>query len=572
MVKPPRDHLAAAARYCQAVTNGEIAVCKWVRLAVSRHLADLEASLDPAYPYEFQGEKGAKVCRFVELMPHTKGKWAANKEKLVLGDWQCFLVVVGFGWINRFGTRAGKRRFTSFYWEIPRKNGKSALVAALGNYMLTSDGEYGAEVYCGATTEKQAWEVFGPARLMLKRSEAFTAKLRVDVLAKTMVKEHNGSKFEPVIGTPGDGPSPSFAIVDEFHEHATPLMRDSFETGMGAREQPILAMITTAGTNIAGPCHETHEDARKTLEGVLDRPDLFCVMWGIDEGDDWASPAILVKANPNFGVSVDADFLRTQQRNAMASPAQQAKFKTKHLNVWSGVLNGMFNMQDWTKAEDKTLDEDLFIDEHCDCIGSLDLASKIDLSTRQNLYRKRVNDAWHYYLFGRYWLPEAAIDEEGHNHADYKKWVLLGHLIPTEGATVDFELITEETLEWCKRANPEVVVYDPFNATQLGQNIQKGGVEAVEFVQNPQSFAVPVDELVAALKDGRFHHDGNPVTTWCMSNVVARPAKKGLSSPIKQKAHQKIDGAIAAIMAMAFAVIPETDNGLDGWLSNIVTA
>lgn len=565
----PRDHAAAAERYARGVVAGEIVVGKRVRQAAQRHLDDLKRAEDPHWPYEFQPEKGAKVCRFIERLPHTKGKWAAKREKVVLGDWQCFLVVVGFGWIVR---RTGKRRFRAFYWEIPRKNGKSLLAGGIGNYMLTADGEFGAEVYCGATSEKQAWEVFGPARLMMQRSPEFAAKAGVEVMAKTMVVHRNGSKFEPVIGTPGDGPSPSCAIVDEFHEHQTPLMRDSFETGMGAREQPILLMITTAGTNIAGPCHETHDEAAKVLEGALDRPDLFACMWGIDEGDDWADPKVLIKANPNYDVSVDADYLRQQQRNAMASPAQQAKFKTKHLNVWASVLNGMFNMQDWSKCGDPLLDEQALIDEHCECVGALDLASKIDLSTLQRLYRKQIEDRWHYYLFGRYWLPEAAIEEPGPNHADYVKWVSKGLLIPTDGATVDFELITEETLEWCREANPIEVVFDPFNATALGQNLRADGIETVEFVQNPQNFAVPVDELIAAMKDGRFHHDNHEITTWCMSNVVARPARKGLSAPIKQKPHQKIDGAVAAIMAMARAAVPEAGSGLDDFLSNIVIA
>jgi len=156
-------------------------------------------------------------------------------------------------------------------------------------------------------------------------------------------------------------------------------------------------------------------------------------------------------------------------------------------------------------------------------------------------------------------LPESAIQEPGPNHAHYTKWVNRGLLTQTDGATVDFELITEEVLADCKRLNPREVVYDPFNATQLAQALLRDGVEAVEFVQNPQSFAVPLDEMLTAVKDGRFHHDGNEMTSWCMSNMVARPAKKGLMSPVKNKPHQKIDGAIAAIMALARAaaeVIP----------------
>lgn len=484
----------------------------------------------------------------MELFKHTKGQWAARQETIVLEPWQCFLFVVAFGWLRK---KSGKRRFRKIYWEIPRKNGKSLCAAGLGLYMLLADNEHGAEVYSGATTEKQAWEVFRPARLMLLRNPALCTRFGVEVRAKSLVRLADESKFEPVIGNPGDGASPSCAIADEFHEHDTPALVDTMETGMGAREQPFLLIITTAGVNIAGPCHEQHDECTKVLNGAVENDELFCAMFGIDPGDDWADPAMLVKANPNYGVSVDADFLQSQQRNARNNPIQQAKFKTKHLNVWCSTLEGVINMEQWHRCKDTSLREESFAG--CDNWAALDLASKSDLCTQQRLYRKSVEGAAHYYLFGRYWLPEAAVEDPGPNFAHYHKWVEMGVLTKTDGATVDFEEITETVIEDCKRTNPAEVVYDPFNATAMAQAIMKEGVVAVEFIQTPQAFAVPMDELVTAIKDGRFHHDGHPVTTWCMSNLVARPTRKGLLAPTKLKPHQKIDGAIAVIMALARA-------------------
>ena len=564
---PGRDHEALAHQYSLDVISGKVPAGGWVRKAAKRHLDDLEKSKKKTYPYEYIGDRvdaegkrgsgysGSRVCRFIEQLSHTKGKWAAKGEKIVLGPWQCFLVCVGFGWVRKDN---GKRRFRAFYWEIPRKNGKSLLAAAIGLYMLLADDEFGAEVYSGATSEKQAWEVFKPAKLMLQKADKLREHFMAEVTAKVLIVAHKGSKFEAVIGNPGDGPSPSCAIVDEYHEHDTPALHDSMETGMGAREHPLMMVITTAGYNLASPCFDKHDELCKVLDGTVENDQLFGCIFSIDEKDEWADPNILIKANPNYGVSVDGDFLLAQQRSAMANPLQQSKFKTKHLNVWCSVLNSWMNMHLWQLATDTMLEEEEFIgDPDVKCWIGVDLASKSDLCSEQRLYRKAVNGDMHYYLFGRYWLPEEAVEEEGPNNAHYKKWVKMGLLTQTDGATVDFETLTEQIVADSKKINPVEVVYDPFNATQMAQDLIDAGVKnVVEFVQNPQNFAVPMDEVTNALKNGRFHHDGNEITKWCFANVVGRPARKGLFSPSKSKPHLKIDGAIAGIMCMARAFAP----------------
>ncbi|MCW7542005.1 terminase large subunit [Aquabacterium sp. A7-Y] len=544
------SHVHDALKYAADVTAGRIPAGRYVRRAVERHLNDLKRAKNKAWAYTFDAAKAERVCKFVELLPHTKGRWAAKGECIRLQPWQKFIFCVLFGWVRK---KDGRRRFRAAYLEIPRKNGKSIIAAGVGLYMMLMDGEFGAEVYSGATTEKQAWEVFRPAKLMLERTPQLREFVGAEVWAKALVKPSDGSKFEPIIGNPGDGSSPSCALVDEFHEHDTPALYDTMETGMGAREQPLMFVITTAGYNIAGPCFDKHTELAQVLDGVTENDELFGMIFGIDPEDDWADPQLLIKANPNFGVSVDADFLLSQQRQAMLNPVQQNKFKTKHLNVWCSVLAGLMNMQQWALCADPLLDEDELIGTNCWI--ALDLASKSDLCAEQRLYRRLSHRKPHFYLFGRYWLPEAAIEEPGPNHAKYVAWVKKGLLTQTDGATVDFELITETVKADCKRINPKEVVYDPFNATQLAQALMADGIEAVEFIQNPANFAVPIDELQAAVKDGRFHHDGNEITTWCMANVVARRTKKGLSSPVKQKGqdHQKIDGAVAAFIAMARA-------------------
>ncbi len=549
----PKDHAALATGYARDVIAGRIPAGKRVIQAAQRHLDDLaRAEKDKEYPFYFSSEHGARVCRFIEKLPHTKGQWAARGERIDLGAWQCFIVVVLFGWLRKSD---GKRRFRVAYFEIPRKNGKSLLMAGIGLYMLTADGEHGAEVYSGATTEKQAWEVFRPARLMLLKNSEFCAALGAEVLAKALAVVRKGSRFEPLIGNPGDGASPSCAIVDEFHEHDTPALYDTMETGMGSREQPLMLAITTAGYNTSGPCYEKRDEAIKVLDGIFENDQLFSVIYSIDENDDWTDPKSLIKANPNYGVSVDPEFLLAQQRAAVLNPVQQNKFRTKHLNVWCTASVAWMNANLWTLAADPMLTMDELIGESCWI--SVDLASKVDLAAEQILFRKVINALPHYYLFGRYWLPENTIEAPGRNQAIYRKWVISEHLTPTSGATIDYDAIAEQVIADMKHTQAREFVFDPFNATHLSQMVGEalgGFVPVVEFHQRPWNFALPMDEITAALTDGRFHHDGNPVTGWCMSNTVAKRTKKDMFSPTKERADQKIDGAVAAIMCVARAI------------------
>jgi phage terminase large subunit-like protein len=244
---------------------------------------------------------------------------------------------------------------------VPRKNGKSALSAGIALYMLCADGEFGAEVYSGATNEKQAWEVFGPARLMAQRTPALCAKFGVDVNARSLVRVDDNSKFETITGDPGDGQSPSCSIHDEYHEHADDGQVDTMQTGMGARDQPLQVLITTAGDRLDGPCYARIQDERQKIAGIGHNggppleDETFFVEYTIDEGDDWKSEAALRKANPNFDVSVDGDFLRARQRDAVSTPRKAGVFKTKHLNVWVAAKAAFFDIEAWRRCRDEAI-------------------------------------------------------------------------------------------------------------------------------------------------------------------------------------------------------------------------
>ncbi|QKE89791.1 hypothetical protein HN018_06835 [Lichenicola cladoniae] len=433
---------------------------------------------------------------------------------------------------------------------VPTHN--SALSAPVGLYMMAADDEHGAEVYCGATTEKQAWEVFRPATLMARGRPDLLSHYGIKVNASNIHIAANSSRFEPVIGKPGDGASPSCAIVDEYHEHDTPELWDTMLTGMGAREQPMMWGITTAGDNIAGPCFDLVLTGRKVLEGTIENEELFYLEYSIDEDDEWTSPDALRKANPNMGVSVLEEFLLARQREAIRNPRQQAVFKTKHLNLWVNSRAAYFNMQSWFRCCQPDFDETAWYGRRA--IIGLDLASKNDIAALQVLIPL---DDGRYVTFGRYYLPREILEQTGKEH--YYAWSCEDPalLILTEGNMIDFEQIEADIDELRKLFDVEELTFDPSQATMLTTRLMAKGVTVTQFDQNARNFSEPMKEVAGLLDAGRIIHGCSPKhpMSWMMSNVTARQDAKEQVYPRKEKPENKIDGPVALIMAMGRALL-----------------
>ena len=555
----------AAEAYARQVISGKIPACKWIKLACRKHLDELKLSKSADFPYYFDPAKAERVAKFLQLLPHTKGKWASKRELIKLEGWQLFSVCIPFGWLRK---KDDTRRYRTILIFVPRKNGKSIIGGGVGVYMFTADGEFGAEVYSGATTEKQAWEVFRPAKLMVDRTPELRDHYGVEVNASNMCRLDDGSRFEPVIGKPGDGSSPSCAIVDEFHEHQDSTLFDTMETGMGAREQPLMLVITTAGSSIGGPCHQLVRDAERMLEGAIDRPDLWAMLYTIDPGDDWTSEAVLIKANPNYGVSINGDFLQARQRDAMQSAAKQATFRTKHLNEWVGAKNAWLNMLRWKEAPPRKSLAEL---EGRPCIIGLDLASKIDIAGNLLLFPPVEGDPiWH--VHGRYYLPEVRVIEElDSNTARYREFDAIGLLTLTDGEVIDFEVIKEDLREFAGRFDVQQVAYDPWQATQLAQEMQAEGLLMVEVRQTVQNISEPMKELEAMTLRKVLAHGDCPILTWMASNVIAKLDVKDNIYPNKERPENKIDGIVGLVMAISRAIAGgEAPLDIDSFLSNPV--
>lgn len=543
-----------ADQYARDITAGRIVANKWVKLACKHHLGDIKAQKSADFPYYFDSEAAEKALNFVQLMPHTKGKWARERRRLELEPWQCFFVASIFGWKRR---KDGLRKYRQCALFVPRKNGKSALAAAIANYMFAADGEYGAEIYAGATTERQAWEVFRPAKIMVQNTPEFKDAFNVQVNASNMNISDDGSRFEPIIGNPPDGSSPHLAVADEYHEHPDDRLVETMLTGMGAREQPMLLIITTAGSNLEGPCFDFQLDAQKILEGTIEDDGVFSLLYGIDEGDDWTDPAILRKANPNMGVSVNEDFLLAQLQQAKNNARKQSAFKTKHLNVWVGSKDAYYNVEKWRALGDPSLKLEQF--KGLPVYIGLDLASRVDIAAVEILIPYEGG----YVQFGKHYLPEATVEEKEH----YIKWATEGLITVTDGEIIDFNAIKEDILELCRDFEVLELAYDPFQATMLITDLIDEGVNCVEMRPTVLNFSEPMKELDSLIRAGRIRHDGNICFSWMISNVTGKLDKKDNVYPNKDRPENKIDGPVALMMALGRAMNAEI-NGIDSAIDN----
>ncbi len=549
-----KDYAAIAEQYAEDVVARRIPAGKKVVLACRRHLNDLARAREGNWAYRFDAVLGSRVCRFAELLPHVKGEWAARAELVHLEAWQIFILVSLFGWVR---VSDGSRRFNLAYIEVARKNAKSTLAAIIGIYMFACDGEFGAEVYSGATKEDQALEVFRPALQMLDRSPELRMVLGVDIPSSTSKKMRigeDGSRFEVVVRDPGDGSSPHCGIVDEYHEHDADTLLDTFRTGMGARRQPLLLVITTAGFNTGGPCMALQQDISEMLEGLSAREERFGIIYSIDPEDDWTTEEALRKSNPNYGVSVRREFLLTEQSAAIVTARKQNVFLTKHMCVWCGANASYFNLQRWRELGDASLKEEQFVG--MPCAISVDLSTKRDFTARAKVFRRTEKGRVHYYIFVTLYLPKEQIERP--DKQNYQAWHKSGAILACGESTIDFEQVEADTVADVRRFKPKEFAFDPWNAAQFGQAVAtKTRATPVEIPQTVRYLSAPTKELDAAMADGRVHHDGNPALAWMIGNVVAHEDVNENVLPQKAADENKIDGAAAAILALSRMIVAE---------------
>lgn len=546
-------HVEKGETYVERVRSGKILACKWVRDACNRHFNDKQRSKSADCLYKFSPSAAERVCAIIERLPHTKGKWALKKEPFILEDWQCFMVMSIFGWLwKRDGeldgvpVLKGKRRYRRAMLLVPRKNGKSELAARIGNYMFAADNEYGAVVVSGATSEKQSWYVFEPAQLQVERDSDFREHFGITVMKSNMYIQATGSKFEPIIGKPGDGAGVSCGIIDEYHEHESDSLYDAIITGMSAREQPLVLVITTAGDNLAGPCFKMKTDLEKVLSGTVSDEFFWGVNYTIDDEDDWVSDLALRKANPNYGKSVIPGSKEIERTVALRDSTKQSTYKTKHLNVWVGAKTAYFNVHAWrTKCYNPILALEEMRGKRL--IVGMDLASVIDIAALALLFEIDRNK---YALFMKLYVPISRTI--GAENSQYAGWVADKLITATEGNRIDYGVIEADVLKLHAQFGITELAYDPQYAEMLRQRLEEQGVPCVEMKPIVQNFSEPMKTLSGMILEGSIQHNGSGTDpmSWMISNVVAKLDNKDNVYPNKERPEAKIDGPVALIMAM----------------------
>ena len=547
------DYCGIARKYIQDVLSGEIPACEHVKRACQRQLDDLERD----WEYEFNEARASRVCAFIELLPHIKGEWAGKP--IQLEPWQCFLLTTTFGWVDR----EGQRRFKTCYTEVPRKNAKSTLSSGVMLYMLACDGEEGAEVYSAATTREQARIVWADAKRMVEKCAGLRRKFTVETSAHAITVPSKASTCKALSRDQGgnlDGLNIHCAIIDELHAHKTRDVWEVIETGTGARRQPLVWAITTAGFNRAGICYEQRAYTLRILSGQVEDPEYFGIVYSLDDADDWTDPAVWAKANPNWGVSVKPDDIARKARKAQEMASAQNGFLTKHLNVWVNADTAWMDMRKWEACGDESLDLADF--EGQPCWVGLDLATKTDIAAMVLVFPHHDGVA----VFGKYYLPEETA-EDGTN-SQYQGWVIESRITATPGAATDFAYIEEDMREFARRFDIQCVAYDPWQASYLAQRLTEEGLPMVEYRQTVQNMSEPMKQLEAMVLEKTLTHAACPVLGWMMSNVVAHVDAKENIYPRKEFPQNKIDGVVALIVALGRYLLNEQASDLSAWLDD----
>lgn len=549
------------ARKASADAKGKT-VCRWVRLAAKRFLDDLKRAKLPDCPFEFDEWHGNDVCDFIEKLPHVEGQW--DTPTITLEPPQVFMLVNIFGFRRR---EDGKRRFSDVYIECARKAAKSTLTAGVALYCLFCEDELGPQIIIGATTGEQAKKVFSPARQMVLKTEALRDAFAAEGLARSIVCNDNGGFIQCINSKSStqDGWNPHVGILDELHAHKERGLHDVIKSAFGARKNPLMWRITTAGYIVDGVCYEQRTLVTKILDGVVEADHYYGIIYTLDEDDEPLDEKNWIKANPMLGITPRVEEMRAYAKEAAASPGTMGEFKTKRLNVWTSAKGGWLNMEAWKRLGSSV---DLELLSGVPCFGGIDLAATSDITAfvLAWLVEDRLK------LWGRYYLPEESIKprtERG--DLTYLRWAEQGHIVLTPGNVTDYSFIEHDVKRAMDSFNVQHIGFDPWNASQLVNNLQEEGVPMIEMRQGAKTFHPPMQEFERRLRAGTIDHDGNPVLTWAASNIVARYGVNNEMAPDKKNSQDKIDPIVAALMALGVLLTQhEVVADLDDFLFNPV--
>lgn len=502
----------------------------------------------------FDPSRVDRVLASFSRLRHTQGKWAGRPLKP--DPWQvAYIHAPVFGWVRPNDDGELVRVIRRAYIEVPRKNGKTTTAGGIATFLVAADGEQGAQVYAVASGRDQARFCFDPIKAIAQRSPALKPYVRV--LASRIVHNPSGSYFA-VVSKVADllhGANIHGAIIDELHVHKTPDLVEAVETGTGSRTQPLIVIITTADDGRRTTIYaRRREYVEQLARRALTDPTVYGVVWCADENDDPFAESTWRKANPGFGVSPSREYLAQAAHEAKSSPADLAKFLRLHLGRRTKQETRYYDMAAWdTNAS--IVDESQMAGRRA--FGGLDLASTSDLLALAWVF---PSDDGTYDALWRLWTPEdnvPALDKRTAGLAS--TWVRQGHLTTTPGNVADYGFVREQIARDLDTFAVTEVGYDPWNATQLVNDLVSDGAPMVAVRQGYGTLSAPTKELQRLVLEGSaerpvLRHGGNPAVRWQVDNVAVAMDAAGNVKPDKAKSGDKIDAVAAVIMALSRAI------------------
>ena len=524
--------------YANKIVSGEIIAGKMVIQACQRHLEDLKRS-----DFYFDVDAAEHVIKFAEFLKYSEGDVAG--QKIILEPWQCFIVGSIFGWKKNNGLR----RFKKSYVQVSRKNSKSTLLGIVSLYALIADGESAGQVYTAATMRDQARITHQHSVRMAKSSPEIMELVKI--YRDNITVPSTNSKFVP-LGADADsldGLNPSFCCMDELHASKNRKMWDVLVSAMGARSQPTLIAITTAGFNQTGICYEQYQYSKDILNNTIADETYFSYVAQIDEGDDWTDETVWIKSNPNLGKSVSLEYLQDECARAKHIPAAQNNFLTKHMDVWTQQHTVWIPLELWDKNFLNIITEEEMHNRRC--YGALDLSSVSDM-TSWTMAFPREDDPETLDFIYRFWCPESKLYDNANKYKDqYQTWAKQGYLLTTPGDAVDYKFIEAQVLKDAEQFNLVDMNLDRlFQGHQVGINLQQEGIEITSMGMGFVSFAAPMVEFERRILSKKMNHANHPIIRWMIGNMSVVSDPIGNLKPDKISSQGKIDGIITMIMSL----------------------
>jgi phage terminase large subunit-like protein len=538
--------------YCHDVLNGDIIACQKHKWACRRFLRDVEREGTDEFPYVLDEEKALRFLNWMTLFKHTKGKLAG--QRIEPAPIQVFVFGNIYGWVHK---ETGLRRFKKAYWQVARKNAKSQSLACVGSYEAFAFGESMAEVYIGATKTEQSKIVWNEIKAQIQGCDFLKGKYKI---AYGKIEHLKSGSFIAALskdaGKTGDGLNVQCGIIDEYHAHSTSEIYDVLVSGMGARPQPLMMIITTAGFELQHPCYSVeYQYVSKILDpdNPIENDEYFVMINELDKDDDIKDERNWEKANPILcSYEEGIAYLRGELKAALDVPEKMRNFLTKNMNVWVNMReNGYMDMSKWAACGQ---DFDLSIVEGLECTVGVDLSAKIDLTSVGFEFKKDGK----YIVLSHSFMPEDTLDRKRRmDKVPYDLWVQQGWITTTPGAVVDYNFIKSYIKQFEQQYNVKIreICADPWNATQFMQDMEAEGYTVVEIRQGIQTLGGATKDFREQVYQGNVIHNNNPVLTWALSNAVTRQDANENIMLDKSKSTERIDPIAAVINAHVRAML-----------------